>query len=74
MTDVVLERQRLLNNLLRRTDGQRGGRCELLQTGPVAEAIVAAVSEGRRPGGLTAADIAGYQPLVREAAAHAWKR
>ena len=38
-----------------------------LQTGPLAEAIAAAVAEGPRPGGLTTADIAAYRPLVREA-------
>lgn len=44
-----------------------------LQTGPVAEAIVAAVREGRRPGGLTTADIAGYRPVVREAVCGPYK-
>ena len=38
-----------------------------LQTGPLAEAIAAAVAEGPRPGGLTTSDIAAYKPVVREA-------
>jgi gamma-glutamyltranspeptidase/glutathione hydrolase len=37
------------------------------QTGPIAEAIVAAVQAEPRPGGLTAADIAGYRPVARDA-------
>ena len=44
-----------------------------LQTGPLAEAIAAAVAEGPRPGGLTTADIAGYRPVVREAVCGPYK-
>lgn len=44
-----------------------------LQTGRLAEAIAAAVAEGPRPGGLTAADIAAYRPLVREAVCGPYK-
>jgi len=44
-----------------------------LQTGPLAEAIAAAVAEGPRPGGLTTADIAAYRPLVREAVCGPYK-
>ncbi|MBD7941410.1 gamma-glutamyltransferase family protein [Brevundimonas guildfordensis] len=44
-----------------------------LQQGPLAEAIVEAVSEGPRPGALTTADIAGYRPLVREAVCGPYK-
>ncbi|WP_240623174.1 gamma-glutamyltransferase family protein [Brevundimonas lutea] len=43
------------------------GGAEAFQTGPIAEAIVAAVQEGPRPGGLTTRDIAAYQPLERGA-------
>ncbi len=39
---------------------------EALYRGPVAEAIVAAVRNDPNPGGLTAEDLAGYQPLMRE--------
>ena len=44
-----------------------------LQTGPLAEAIAAAVAEGARPGGLTTADIAAYKPIVREAVCGPYK-
>ncbi|MET4682234.1 gamma-glutamyltransferase family protein [Brevundimonas faecalis] len=44
-----------------------------LQQGPLAEAIVAAVTEGGRPGALTTADLAGYRPLVREAVCGPYK-
>ena len=44
-----------------------------LQTGPLAEAIAAAVAEGPRPGGLTTADIAAYRPVVREAVCGSYK-
>ncbi|WP_292084518.1 MULTISPECIES: gamma-glutamyltransferase family protein [unclassified Brevundimonas] len=44
-----------------------------LQTGPLAEAIAAAVAEGPRPGGLTTADIAAYRPVVREAVCGPYK-
>ncbi|WP_313634583.1 gamma-glutamyltransferase family protein [Brevundimonas diminuta] len=44
-----------------------------LQQGPLAEAIVAAVNEGPRPGALTTADIAGYRPVVREAVCGPYK-
>lgn len=44
-----------------------------MQQGPLAEAIAAVVAEGPRPGGLTTADIAGYQPLVREAVCGPYK-
>ena len=44
-----------------------------LQTGPLAEAIAAAVTEGPRPGGLTTADIAAYRPIVREAVCGPYK-
>ena len=44
-----------------------------LQTGPLAEAIAAAVAEGPRPGGLTTADIAAYRPIVREAVCGPYK-
>jgi len=42
------------------------GPAGLLQ-GEVGEAIIKAVQEGPRPGGLTLQDMAAYQPLVREA-------
>jgi gamma-glutamyltranspeptidase/glutathione hydrolase len=38
-----------------------------LRTGPIAEAIVEAVHAGPRPGALSAADLAGYRPIEREA-------
>jgi len=44
-----------------------------MQTGPLAEAIAAAVAEGPRPGGLTTADIAAYRPVVREAVCGPYK-
>ncbi|MFC5373528.1 gamma-glutamyltransferase family protein [Brevundimonas faecalis] len=44
-----------------------------LQQGPLAEAVVAAVTEGARPGALTTADLAGYRPLVREAVCGPYK-
>lgn len=44
-----------------------------MQTGPLAEAIAAAVAEGPRPGGLTTADIAAYRPIVREAVCGPYK-
>ena len=44
-----------------------------LQTGPLAEAIAAAVAEGPRPGGLTTSDIAAYKPVVREAVCGPYK-
>ncbi|MFK0297920.1 gamma-glutamyltransferase family protein [Brevundimonas sp. NPDC090276] len=44
-----------------------------LQTGPLAEAIAAAVAEDPRPGALTTADIAAYRPLVREAVCGPYK-
>ncbi|HEY1071996.1 MAG TPA: gamma-glutamyltransferase, partial [Brevundimonas sp.] len=44
-----------------------------VQTGPLAEAIAAAVAEGPRPGGLTTADIAAYRPIVREAVCGPYK-
>ena len=44
-----------------------------LQQGPLAEAIVAAVHEGPRPGALTTADVAGYRPVVREAVCGPYK-
>ncbi len=44
------------------TEGPAG----LLQ-GPVGEAMVEAVREGPRPGGLTLQDMAAYRPVVREA-------
>ena len=48
------------------------GPAGLLQ-GPVGEAIVKAVQEGPRPGGLTLDDMAKYQPLVREAVCGPYK-
>lgn len=44
-----------------------------LQQGPLAEAIVEAVHEGPRPGALSAADLAGYRPVVREAVCGPYK-
>ncbi|WP_417493158.1 gamma-glutamyltransferase family protein [Maricaulis sp.] len=38
-----------------------------LYSGPLAEAIVTAVQDEPRPGGLTVSDLAGYQALRREA-------
>lgn len=38
-----------------------------LYSGPIAEAIVAAVREGPRPGALTLADLAAYRPIERGA-------
>lgn len=43
------------------------GGAEAFQTGPIAEAVVAAVREGPRPGALTLQDIAAYQPIERGA-------
>lgn len=48
------------------------GPAGLLQ-GPVGEAIVKAVQEGPRPGGLTLEDMASYRPLVREAVCGPYK-
>jgi gamma-glutamyltranspeptidase/glutathione hydrolase len=38
---------------------------DALYSGPLAEAIVAAVGREPRPGSMTAADLAGYRPLQR---------
>ena len=38
-----------------------------LYGGPIGDAIAATLAEGPRPGGLTAADIANYRPLRRDA-------
>jgi gamma-glutamyltranspeptidase/glutathione hydrolase len=38
-----------------------------LRTGPIAEAIVDAVHAEPRPGTLSAADLAGYRPIARDA-------
>ncbi|CAL1690549.1 Glutathione hydrolase proenzyme [Brevundimonas subvibrioides] len=38
-----------------------------LYAGPLAQAIVDTVHEGRRPGTLSTADLAGYRPIAREA-------
>ena len=38
-----------------------------LRTGPIAQAIIAAVHAEPRPGSLSAADLAAYRPIAREA-------
>lgn len=43
------------------------GGAKAFLSGPIGQAIAATVAEGPRPGGLTAEDIAGYQPLERGA-------
>ncbi|MFN3353128.1 MAG: gamma-glutamyltransferase family protein [Brevundimonas sp.] len=43
------------------------GGAEAFQTGPIAEAVVAAVREEPRPGALTLQDIAAYEPIERGA-------
>ena len=48
------------------------GPAGLLQ-GEVGEAIIKAVQDGPRPGGLTLQDMASYQPLVREAVCGPYK-
>lgn len=40
---------------------------EALRSGPIAEAIVEAVQAEPRPGSLSAADLAGYRPIARDA-------
>ncbi|MFC5345660.1 gamma-glutamyltransferase family protein [Brevundimonas staleyi] len=40
---------------------------QALRTGPIAEAIVEAVHAEPRPGSLSAADLAGYRPIARDA-------
>ncbi len=44
-----------------------------LLEGPAAAAIVARVAEAPRPGALTVADLAAYQPLRREALCRPWR-
>jgi len=43
------------------------GGADAFYRGPIAQEIAAAVASGPRPGGLTAADIAAYEPLERGA-------
>ncbi|WP_339933122.1 gamma-glutamyltransferase family protein [uncultured Brevundimonas sp.] len=43
------------------------GGAEAFYRGPIAEGIAATVAEAPRPGGLTTADIAAYQPIERGA-------
>ncbi|WP_417471326.1 gamma-glutamyltransferase [Maricaulis sp.] len=45
-----------------------------LYSGPLAEAIVTAVQDEPRPGGLTVSDLAGYQALRREAVCRPYRQ